>query len=513
MISRHTAASSVRAEAASVAVRRPRAIQVSNADESTYRNGAGQLSYIGNFHKGLDHDALGEVVPASYRAMVRALNDGTHAAFEDIPLGLGRKLTNPQAGLAFDLEGPDGQSLTIPPAPRLDSAEMAGEMAELYWMALLRDVPFSSFGADPDVAAAAASLSAFSDFRGPKVGGAVTPATLFRGFTPGDLAGPYVSQFLLKPITYGTLRITQRQRTAVTGVDYMIDFAEWLAIQNGNDVNPAAPGTFDPVRRNIRNMRDLATYVHFDALYEAYLNACLILLDIGAPFDPANPYVDSKTQIGFGTFGGPHILSLVTEVATRALKAVWYQKWFVHRRLRPEAMGGLIHNHLKATAQYPLHPEILAAGPGTIADRVRAHNLAKGSDSFLLPMAFREGSPTHPAYGAGHATVAGACVTILKVWFDESWVIPNPVVSNNAGTALVPAPGNPRLTVGGELDKVAANIAIGRNMGGVHWRTDYTESVRLGEAIALGVLEEQKLCYNEFSGLSVTRFDGTRVTI
>jgi len=48
-------------------------------------------------------------------------------------------------------------------------------------------------------------------------------------------------------------------------------------------------------------------------------------------------------QDGFGTFGGPHILSLVTEVATRALKAVWYQKWSVRRRLRPEAMAGLVH--------------------------------------------------------------------------------------------------------------------------------------------------------------------------
>ncbi len=123
-------------------------------------------------------------------------------------------------------------------------------------------------------------------------------------------------------------------------------------------------------------------------------------------------------------------------------------------------------------------------------------------------MAFREGSPTHPAYGAGHATVSGACVTILKAWFDESFVIPNPVVSNNSGTALIPAPRNPKLTVGGELNKVAAN-----NMAGVHWRTDYTESAKLGEAIALGILEEQKLCYNESSRLSVTRFDGTGITI
>ncbi len=41
----------------------------------------------------------------------------------------------------------------------------------------------------------------------------------------------------------------------------------------------------------------------------------------------------------------------------------------------------------------------------------------------LLPMAFPEGSPMHPAYGAGHATVAGACVTILKAFFDTSAVL------------------------------------------------------------------------------------------
>ena len=51
-------------------------------------------------------------------------------------------------------------------------------------MALLRDVHFLAFPANADIAAAA-SLSAFSDFRGPKSGGVVTPGTIFRGFTPG----------------------------------------------------------------------------------------------------------------------------------------------------------------------------------------------------------------------------------------------------------------------------------------------------------------------------------------
>lgn len=38
-------------------------------------------------------------------------------------------------------------------------------------------------------------------------------------------------------------------------------------------------------------------------------------------------------------------------------------------------------------------------------------------------MAFQEGSPMHPSYGAGHATVAGACVTILRPFFDTGAVL------------------------------------------------------------------------------------------
>lgn len=41
--------------------------------------------------------------------------------------------------------GPDSQDIGIRPAPKIDSAEVAGEMAEVYWMALCRDVPFGTF--------------------------------------------------------------------------------------------------------------------------------------------------------------------------------------------------------------------------------------------------------------------------------------------------------------------------------------------------------------------------------
>lgn len=511
---RRNEALDIRLNAAKLAFERGKTVtHQNNGDEQRFSD------FIGNFTKGLPHNQLGEVECSAYQKLLDALRSGEPQEFAAIPLGKGRKLRNPQAGLAFDLEGPDAWSLAIPPAPCLDSAEEAGEMGEVYWMALLRDINFTDYDSNQMVAAAAADLTNFSDFRGPKQEGCVTPATIFRGITPGDRIGPYLSQFLLQgnqipalrkqpedgSIAYGTLRIDQRQKTAAPGTDYMIDYQEWLAVQNGLDTN--GRDRFDSTPRFIRNVRDLATYVHFDQLYEAYLNACLILLEMGAPLDPGNPYVNNRTQLGFGTFGGAHVLSLVTEVATRALKAVWFQKWFVHRRLRPEAYGGLVHNCLSGCKEYPLHPDILnSAVVGQVFSKF---------GTYLLPMAFPEGSPTHPAYGAGHATVAGACVTILKAWFKGDFVIPNPVEPNEQGTELLPygGPQKDQLHLEGELNKLAANISIGRNGAGVHWRTDYTASIELGEAIALGILEDQLCTYNEDYCFSLTKFDGTPMTI
>ncbi|NUM54776.1 MAG: vanadium-dependent haloperoxidase [Candidatus Hydrogenedentes bacterium] len=468
-------------------------------------NGAEEdYPYIANFCKGLPHKANGEVKDAAYLALLAALSGDDLALFEAISLGGDRPLRNPQAGMAFDMEGPDAHHVTMPPAPRIDSAENSAEMCELYWMALARDVHFSDYDSDSTIADACADMSALSDFRGPTESGVINPANIFRGSTPGDLAGPYLSQFLLKKVPYGTLSIAQRQQTVMPGIDYMTDFSSWLAIQNG--VNPATGNATDSTRRFIRNGRDLAAYVQIDALYEAYLNACLILLGMGAPFDAGNPYAASTTTDSFGTFGGPHILSLVTEVATRALKAVWFQKWYVHRRLRPEEFGGRVHQHLVGAKNYPIDSEIL--------DSLAVQATFDLYGTYLLPQGYPEGSPLHPAYGAGHATVAGACVTILKAWFDESFVLPDPVVANADGSDLEPYTGPDVLTVGGELNKVAANIASGRNFAGIHWRSDYWEAVKLGEAVALGILRDQRKCYFEdFSGFTLTKFDGTTVTV
>jgi hypothetical protein len=412
------------------------------------------------------------------------------------------------------MEGRDSHQFVMPPAPAISSLEAAGEAIELYWQAAMRDIPFTQYPYAVYAQAAAAELSKLNDL-GPQRGQRVTPNTLFRGFTPGDLAGPYISQFLLKGAPFGAQYVEQRMRCVRPGLDYMTGFSEWLSMQNG--VEPRRKGEFESKRRYIQTGRDLAQWVHIDVLYQAYFNAALILSappepgdtatggGMGSPLNPGNPYRASSTQTGFGTFGPPHIMALVAEVSTRALKAVWFQKWQVHRRLRPEAYGGLVHLTRTEAADYPLAMDVLLASPA-LNETYRRHG------TYLLPQAFPEGSPLHPSYGAGHATVAGACVTMLKAFFDESFVIPNPVVPSLDGQRLEPYRGadEDRLTVGGELNKLAANVAIGRNFAGIHWRSDYTESVKLGEAVAISVLEDHRLTYNEpFEGFRFTKFDGS----
>ncbi len=410
----------IRVDAALAHLGDPMPTHIDNGDEARYAN---QHVYA-SFSKGLQHDpATGEVVQPSYDSMIAALKSGKPPDFELIVLGApsagSLKLTNPQSGLAYDLEGVDAHQFNMPPCPTFRSAEAIGEIAENYWMAICRDVPVSEYASDPRTVAAAADLSRYADFKGPKSGAAVTPATLFRINSPGALAGPYLSQFMINDIPYGSQKTSPRVAFGIPGTtDFMTDEADWLAAQNG--VKPTLTPQPLASPRLLHDGRGLGNYVHIDELFQAYLNACLLMITptarggFNVPVSDGNPYKNSLTQVGFGTLGEPNFKTLACEVATRALKAVWFEKWYVHRRLRPEAYAGRIHYQLKGTQTYEFDLAEFAklqAGP-------LAHPTIAMAQHFL-PMAFPEGCPTHPAYGAGHATVAGACVTVLKALFQE----------------------------------------------------------------------------------------------
>ncbi len=570
-INRRNSAYEVRLQAAEMAKDRVHPEHLANGDEQRWSS----ANYAMSFTKGLPHRSRHGLIadPQDYEAFRRAIDEGFIDAFStSVPVAVGgpgmqpfarRQWEAPTAGVSYDLEGPDPQAVTMAPAPALGSDELAYEMAEVYELAIIRDEPFTALEQGAGNATVQGSINRLNALSYDPTSGTgrprkVDPATgelseqtAFRGSAPGVEVGPYLSQFMLignadlragngtdavssGQIAFGAHTIDQRVAVADTR-NWMTTRNDWLEVQRGGNVRNNDTLFTNAPRRFITTPRDLATYVHDDALYQAYLNACLILLSMGAPFDPAfdqlsggrgpfqlqpnNVHAGLNPQAaGFALYGGPHILTLVTEVATRALKAVRYQKYNVHMRLRPEALAGRIEYAADPDmiSEFPHAADAFQALAASIAPTISEIQAINASGSSLLPMAFQEGSPMHPAYGAGHATVAGACVTVLKAFFDtsaafvrrgstetfdrrQSGDLPLAYTPNDAagsfGDSLVPSTTGDFLTLEGELNKLAANISIGRNMGGVHYFTDYYDSLRMGEEIAIGMLEEQSICY------------------
>lgn len=500
-----------------------------NGDEERYPN------RIGNFHKTLPHNAIGEVDPVAYNALLRALRSGQFADFEAIPSGGTGRLSNPLGGLAFNMEGPDSPAVgiaTLPPP--IASAQKAAEAAELYWEAYLRDVPFADYPLNPVVQEACNDLTRMRGYMGPRdASGRVTPQLLFRYKLPGALDGPIVSQLLYRTFSYDGIQVNplirSRQRvlswnqngtfTWDSGLDYLTAFAEWLTAQNGGSLNN--PNVFsDP--RYIHSVRDLGVLASSDTIYSGPFRAAMVLNALGVEVDDGNPYKNSTRQGGFSTFGLAHLVNLIGS-SQKAERHTWYHKWFVHRHLRPEGFGGLVDNVRRGRANYPLHTDLLSS---PVLDKVAAYNqrlngirFGTNEASFLLPIELSGGGPSHPSAPAGHAIAAGAGVTMLKAWFKEDFVLPDSVtVQPDRFGNLVPYRAGidgPALTVGGELNKLAHNLSEGRNMSGVHWRVaDNMTGLAHGEEVAIRILREAKTTYPEPNvTCTLTKFDGTRITI
>jgi len=471
-----------------------------NGDEALYPSG------IANFTKGFPHNSFGEVDPSVYAAYLAAVKTGKRADFDALTMGGTERLVDPQAGLAYDLETYDPSQNSIPPFDVLTSPGLAAQMIESYWQALTRDVPFSQYGTDPTIAAAAAELTGLSSFVGPRISGDVTPQSIFRGFTAGDLIGPYVSQFFIQPFTYGVMPFVGYM-TTLPG-DFVTDLSLWQNVQNGAP-SPIQNENPDSQLRYLRSGRDLAEYVHNDVLFQEYLNAALMLMKMKAPLNSGNPYPPTlKSETGFITFGFPMIEVLVAEVIARALKNAWLQKWFIHRMARPEETAGLVHFTITGQKTYPLDSSVLTSNA---AATVFARN-----GNYFIPMSYPEGCPLHPSYPSGHATASGAAVTVLKWFFDETFVIPTPLTTTSDGLSVVPYTGSDasQMTVGGELNKLASNVGFGRVFAGIHWRQDIQQAMLLGEAVAISLLRDQAHLYNEnYTGFTFTSFTGETVTV
>lgn len=512
-----------------------------NGDEETY---AGS-HFEGSFSKTMPLDANGLVNPNDYKVLLAAAAAGTQAAWDAVPQGGTATFAGPLSPLVFQIEGadsPTGGRTFVPPS--INSAAGAAEMVELYWEAFLRDVPFIQYGSNPLVALAVADINRLSGFTGPTP---VTPQNLFRYGTSsifpnpnaffGATGGPYLSQILYQshridgadyvPLVHTRAQVSDPNTGQVltgpgTGVDFMTNLPEYLIVERGNGA--VSPSTLDPTPRFVRSVRDLGNLAASDSIYSLYFRASLILSALGVPFSSASPYAHD-TRIGsFSTFSTSWLNGLLGNVHKSEAHA-FYGKWYMHRKIRPEQFGNLVDGVLghRFSLSPNLHSDLLNSSVlPLIFEYNRQLNIKRGmgtTGSFLLPQELNGGSPTHPDPPAGHAFTAGACVTLLKAGFDvgtpdnpRPWPVA-PVQASADGLSLVPTTDN--LTVLGELNKLAANISEGRNMSGIHTRVGGDSlGMTWGEEVAISVLEEHANTYPErFSGFSLTKFDGTTITV
>ncbi|MEP6569882.1 MAG: vanadium-dependent haloperoxidase [Acidobacteriota bacterium] len=504
--------------------------QPDNGDKERYTD------FSGLYSKALLQTALGVPNAAAVRSLIHALESGNPADFANIIVGTpgggpNSKLNGPQVSLALDLEGLDSHATVIPPGPTTRSRQTAAEQVEHYWASLVADVPFTEYSTNSLVGQAVTDMNNLSFLQSADNNQFPFPVTrhnLFRGRIAtgdGNVQGPYTSQFMVQPTSYGAQPLSQRYRTFLPvgggGTDYMTSVGEYQLVQNGGDSGRHV--AFDPTTRFIRNGRDLAAYTSVDVLYQGYFTAFLVLAGLGAAPNPGIPYIGSLTQKAFATLGGPDAAGTLAEMATRALKASWFHKWIKDLRMRPEQYGALVQARQTNSSPFPqaageLHHDVLnsAVLPLTLST----------NGSYLLPQAFPEGSPTHPCYPTGHGTVGGACCTILKFFFDGSQkirpLLTNPSVGrdvfqpNTAGTALETYTGDDRnnLDINGELNKLCFNISFGHGIhAGIHFRSSTYWSILLGEQVALSCLRDRARSYNEKFTINITKFDGTTATI
>ncbi len=433
-----------------------------------------------SFAKTLAHDAQGEVSAATREAFEQATLTGRVAAWEALPVQSQMRLVNPLAGYNWPYDTLKASVPALPAFPALDSKALAEQAIELYWMALLRDLPLWDYARNSVVRDAAAELTKTETYAG------VTPQTLFRLGMPGENEGHYISQLLWMPIPYGAHTLWQAYRTPFRGTDFMTSFDEYVKVIRGD----WPPGILNHYSENfyLRSGRDLGEYVHWDFSYQAFVNAASILL--GNPHRPreawptTNPYKASRTMNGFVSMGPAFVHNAMGMVSDAAFRACWYEKWIGHRALRPEEYGALVDRTVRGEA-LGIHPLVVNS---EAVKRVRAK-----FGSALLPQAYPEGAPAHPAYPSGHASVAGACVTVLKAFFDEKRELRFPLQPTRDGkdweslSTTMPKP-----TVGAELNKLAANMSVGRNIAGVHWRSDAWQGLLLGESVAIAWLKAER---------------------
>ena len=439
-----------------------------------------------------------------------------------------KRLADPFCLFDLEVEGKFRESYSIPLAPTVISQQGAAELLEVYTMALLRDCELGLL--DP-------SSSRYSTYTNDQKNlvkkyidimnnegitthlqcpvdstGKITPGLLYRGKSNGDKIGPYLSQFLYYPAYLGNFRALQQFMLIDASLN-KIDLITNNFGLNESYVKDLLEGVGKTSNLNlkigyIQTIRDLAIYINRDEIWQAFFNAAVILLDAGVrPGFFSEIRKDPRGR--FINLGVVDLYNLMMKAIKLAMNAAWVWKWHQLKQ-RPEEMAYQVH----LTKKYPTDPSAVPFPDLLLNSQILTDIATNNNGKYLMPLAYSQGSPYHPSYPAGHATIAGAATTILKAWFNcDSGIqafISDPsgldldVYYQGAGsTAFV------FLKIGDELDKLASNCSISRNFAGIHYRSDAEGGILLGEKVAIDLLKDEVYKYKDKTCFRFRRRDGT----
>ena len=418
---------------------------------------------------------------------------------------------------------------------RADSVQGFQEMIEIYAMVLLRNVPFDEYTNENETVKFAVDVLQHAAYFGKPTypldkHGKVVPKRLFRWSAPNTFDGPYISQFMLYDCWMGASYLKQcylheaDDLTATTTKGFLKMIQGQTSMRIVPDGRPPS---------YLRSGRGIGSMVHNDPIFSYYFNTLVLALVLGIPiegFDQSDKHVTK-----FGDTGPPDMLLIIVTVAKGAMLTAWYTKWLRCMKIRPEMYAARIAKALdeKFTERnkVPFFEEIyrMSRDP-KLKELFEKISEGNAEHAPFLKGIYNEGSPTHPSFPAGHAVLAGSCITVIKAMLrtnDERnrpirWDRPVRLASKDGfSTRLIERSEDPtirHMTINGELNKMAMNFAFGRNFAGVHYRNDTEYGLKLGEEYAMHVLGNlSKNFYPRVKRPDITftleKFDGSVVQI
>ena len=393
-------------------------------------------TFYGSFHKGLAHDlTTGSLInQKDYKKLVKSIQNNNQKCLAKVPLypNSTSKFVDPLVSLSTPLLGPDYDFYKLPEPPTLFSASGAAEMIELYAKALSRDVPFIDYDSNITISNVLGYMNTsdvLNNLPDYSPRGSITSNTIFRGPFTNCQLGPYISQLLYLNIPLGNLTVQQLFEVYPTKdyallnnltVEWGTSSNDMINIQNGILTGlPPIPSRNNLLNKYVFNGRCLAENVHNDAGYQFFYSAALILQGLGASINPGFPVYPNQTYFASNS-GGPSILCALAGVFEITMRHVWFWKWQVYRKLRPEEFSIYIDNVMNGRVsndEYNIAPFIF--NNNILGDVASANAQWGATNSYTLSSCYREASPGHPSYTSGHASYTGACAHYFEIIFSR----------------------------------------------------------------------------------------------